>query len=92
MVKNSIKTLCFGILAILLCYAVDAFIDIRVSLEENEEACFSQLAVTFSNGVDPEGIFRKDLEELQSLVEYSLVARSQMLKVYSRLRDNRAAK
>ena len=74
---------------ILLYYAVDAYIDIQMSLEENEEACFSELTVIFSNGVDPNRVFQKDFEELQTLVEYSLVARSQMLKVYGRLRDNR---
>jgi len=89
MVIHSIKALSFGILVILFCYALDTYIDIRMSLKENEVACFSQLAATFSNGVDPDRIFLKDLEKLQSLVEYSLVARSQMLKVYSRLRDNR---
>ena len=89
MVIDRIKTLSFGILVILLFYAVDAYIDIQMSLDENEEACFSQLAVAFTNGVDPNTIFQKDFEDLQTLVEYSLVARSQMLKVYDRLRDNR---
>jgi hypothetical protein len=89
MKKRTIKRVSIGALALILGAAVYYYIAINLNLEEKEEACFAELTVKLANGASPDAIYQKDFEELQLLVEYSLVARSQMLEVSNRLRVNK---
>jgi hypothetical protein len=63
---------------------------VRISMNEEDRAttCYEQLADTLESGIDPTVIFQQKLTGLQSLVEQSLVARSEMLVVSNRLRVN----
>lgn len=57
--------------------------------EERASACYAQLGETLDSGVDPALIYQGRLNDLQTLVEMSLVARSEMLVVANRLRVDR---
>jgi len=57
--------------------------------EERASACYAQLGETLESGVDPALIYQGRLNDLQTLVEMSLVARSEMLVVANRLRVDR---
>jgi hypothetical protein len=89
MKKSLIKKLAFGLAILLVVVAVYTYIDIRADLKTKEEACFEQLIIKLDGSKPPEIIFQEDFEKLQLLVEYSLVARSQMLEVSNRLRVNK---
>lgn len=58
-------------------------------IEKNHEArnlaCFDQVAAILESGADPSAYFQAQLSDLQSLVERSLVVRSEMLVVTNRL-------
>lgn len=77
----------FGIVATILVIAWGGYTWYRI--EKNEEtrmfACFEQIAETLDGGTDPDAVFQSQLADLQSLVERSLVARSEMLVVANRL-------
>ena len=62
---------------------------IASNIEEQELACFDALAEVLNTGADPEQVYATELERLQSLVEQSLVVRSQMLEIANRLRVNK---
>ncbi len=66
-----------------------AWLRISMNQDAREEACFNELAAVLQGGVDPDALFGQRLGELQSLVERSLVARSEMLVVSNRLRVDR---
>ena len=53
------------------------------SLRENE--CFEKIAIALDKTSSPELIFKKDFGSLQLLVEYSLVARAEMLEISNRI-------
>jgi hypothetical protein len=89
MKKRTIKRVLLGALVLILSAAVYYYIDINLNLAAKEEACFADLTLKLADGVSPDAVFQKDFEELQLLVEYSLVARSQMLEVSNRLRVNK---
>lgn len=89
MKKSRIKKISLGILALILAYAAYAFIDMATDLKEKETACFEQLTLKLVDGASADSIFQQDFEELQLLVEQSLVARSQMLEVASRLKNDK---
>jgi hypothetical protein len=57
-------------------------------VEEQQVACFDALADKLGSGVLPELLFQDDFENLQLLVEQSLVARAEMLEISNRLRLN----
>ena len=89
MKKRTIKRALWGGLILIIGAAAYYYIDINSSLKEKEEACFAELTFRLAKGTSPDSIFQKDFEDLQLLVEYSLVARSQMLEVVNRLRENK---
>ena len=89
MKKRTIKRILGGVLILILGSAIYYYIDITQNLKAKEEACFAELTTRLAEGTSPEAIFQKDFEGLQLLVEYSLVARSQMLEVSNRLRVNK---
>ena len=86
--KSTFKKIVFGLFIIIIGYASYAYVDIVLALKAKEEACFAQLALTFTERGAPEEIFEKDFEKVLYLVEHSLVARSQMLEVSARLKEN----
>ena len=89
MIKKSTRNkIALGSAMLIIGYAIYSYINIQLHLREKEEACFTQLAETLSSGLSPDELFQADFYLLQSLVEYSLVARSQMLEVSGRLRVN----
>ncbi len=65
----------------------------RLSMKDAERAsaCYAQLGETLESGVDPARIYQEKLNDLQTLVEQSLVARSEMLVVANRLRVDKDA-
>lgn len=65
----------------------------RLSMKDAERAsaCYAQLGETLESGVDPARIYQEKLSDLQTLVEQSLVARSEMLVVANRLRVDQDA-
>lgn len=89
MKKRTIKRILAGALILITGTAIYYYIDITQDLKAKEEACFAQLTVKLADGASPDAIFQEDFENLQLLVEFSLVARSQMLEVSNRLRLNR---
>lgn len=89
MKKRRLKNISLGLIGILVFIAIYYYFGIKSNLKEKEEACFVQLTEKLKTGVDPKLIFQEDFNELQLLVEYSLVARTQMLEVANRLRINK---
>ena len=89
MKKPTIKRALWGGLILIIGIAAYYYIDITLNLKVKEEACFAELTLRLAEGTSPDLIFQKDFERLQILVEYSLVARSQMLEVANRLKENR---
>jgi hypothetical protein len=65
-----------------------SYLRISTKVEEQQVACFDALADKLSSGVLPELLFQEDFENLQLLVEQSLVARAEMLEISNRLRLN----
>ena len=86
--RRLVKRLFLGLAILVVGYAGYTYIRIQISLQEKEEACIAHLTETLTSGLTPEEIFQRSYTRLQSLVEYSLVARSEMLKVAGRLREN----
>lgn len=66
--------------------SVVTYFHISANIEEQELACFDALAEVLDAGADPEHVYAIELGRLQSLVEQSLVVRSQMLEIANRLR------
>ena len=89
MKKSSFKNITLSLLGIIVLVTIYYYFDINSNLKEKEEACFVQLTQKAENGVAPELLFQEDFDELQLLVEYSLVARTQMLEVANRLSINK---
>lgn len=83
--KRSLRIAALAI-AILVTFSVYMYFKVNRTIEENENLCFDSIAEQLERGVTPIQIFQKDFEELQLLVEYSLIARSQMLEISNRLR------
>ena len=65
----------------------------RLSITDAERAsaCYEQLGEILESDVDPARIYQGKLNDLQTLVEQSLVARSEMLVVANRLRVDKDA-
>jgi len=82
-----------AVVILILVVAISAYYYFKISsnLTRKEDACFEALAQKFNAGTSPEVLFQQELENLQFLVEASLVARSQMLEVSGRLKQNREA-
>ena len=85
---KSIKKIILGLLITIVVLAAYSYFKIKSNAEGREIVCFDKLAVKLESGIDPELIFQDDFEKLQQLVEYSLVARAEMLEVSNRLRVN----
>ena len=58
-------------------------------VEEKKDVCFKNLKIKLDNGISPIDIYNKDFNNLQYYVERSLIARSEMLKVGNKLRQNK---
>ncbi len=87
--RSTIKKLALVLLIAIVGSATYTYFNIANNNRERELVCFEKLALKLENGTPPSLIFQEDYEELQLLVEYSLVARSEMLEVSSRLRLNK---
>ncbi|MFT7031872.1 MAG: hypothetical protein ACJA2S_000368 [Cyclobacteriaceae bacterium] len=88
MKNNTIKKLSIGLVLVILTLSVYTYFSISNKQTEREATCFEKLAVKLSDGASPDSIYQVDFGKLQLLVEYSLVARSEMLEVSNRLREN----
>ena len=79
-----------GVAAIVVvAFSIYMYFKVTATVTKNENICFDRLAEELESGTTPEQIFQQDFSALQLLVEYSLVARSQMLEISNRLRvDN----
>ena len=84
--KKSIKKIGIVVIAGLIIYSGYTYFRITNNTIAREQVCFDKLANILDSGTPPELVFKEDYEELQLLMEYSLVARSQMLEVSNRLR------
>ncbi|MEJ2109624.1 MAG: hypothetical protein P8Z37_06870 [Acidobacteriota bacterium] len=88
---NVWKMLFRKIIPILAAVAIVAaavyYIRMAVHLNEKEEQCLASIRNQLEKGTAPESIYLREFEELQSLVEYSLVARSEMLTIAARLKE-----
>ena len=89
MKKSSIKKLFIGIFTLIIVSATYIYFSIKSKQQSREIVCFESLMTKLEDGVPPEFVFQEDFEKLQLLVEYSLVARSEMLEVSNRLRLNK---
>ena len=80
-----------GLVLVLVSSVWAGYTYVRISgnLAERESACFKQLTTIVESGIAPEELFQQKLGRLQSLVEQSLVARTEMLEIANRLRLNR---
>ena len=87
--KSQWKKLGFGFVIVASVYSLYTYVRISNSLAEREMACFDEIGARLDDGADADVQFRKEYDELQLLVEYSLVARSQMLEISNRLRLNK---
>lgn len=87
--RRIIKKISFGLVLIIIVLSTYTYIQISINQDRRETACFEDLALKLDNDIPPELIFQNDFAKLQLLVEYSLVARAQMLEVSNRLRLNR---
>ena len=89
MKKSTIKKLSLGLLIIVLGTTAFTYFKIKSNSKDRDLKCFDSLQVKLENGVPPDSIFQEDFDNLQMLVEYSLVARTTMLEVSNRLRLNK---
>lgn len=86
MTKSKVLKIIYFLVAIVILSGIYTYYKINKNQIEREVLCFEELAIKLDNGIAPQDIFKEDFQELQKLVEYSLVARTQMLEVASRLR------
>ncbi|MDH3273758.1 MAG: YiiX/YebB-like N1pC/P60 family cysteine hydrolase [Gammaproteobacteria bacterium] len=86
--KANILKLALGLVVVAGVWSAYTYWRISNRVEEQQIACFDALADKLSSGVSPELIFQEDMDNLQLLVEQSLVARAEMLEVSNRLRLN----
>ena len=89
MKRSTVKKLGLGLLIIIICSVSYTYYKINKNNLEREIVCFEKLASKIENGTPPNLIFQEDYEKLQMLVEFSLVARAEMLEVSNRLRLNK---
>ncbi|MFY0627740.1 MAG: hypothetical protein JXR07_15690 [Reichenbachiella sp.] len=82
------RKIAFGLIIIILGYAAFTYFNITFNLKEKENSCLAVLKDKMKLGLSPDSIYREELDKLQYLVEYSLVARTQMLEVSSRLKKH----
>jgi len=65
------------------------FVSMSYNEAQREIACFDALADVLAAGTAPDQVFQENYENLQLLVEQSLVIRSEMLEVANRLRGDK---
>ncbi|MFT6866295.1 MAG: hypothetical protein ACJA08_001126 [Cyclobacteriaceae bacterium] len=87
--KRLISRIAIAIIILIVAYGAFTYFNIAANVEEKEMSCFDQLALKLADGTPPELLYQEDYEKLQMLMEYSLVARSQMLEVANRLKSNK---
>jgi len=77
-----------GIVVAIVAIAIGGYNWFRIEANEKArmQACFEQVGNILEGGANPDTVFLSQFESLQSLVERSLVARSEMLVVSNRLR------
>ena len=71
---------------ILLIISGYTYFKISKHKKQRKNECFEKIAIALETTSSPELIFKKDFDSLQLLVEYSLVARAEMLEISNRLR------
>lgn len=89
MKRSHLKKGLFVLAIVISCSAIYTYYKINKNAAEREFVCFEKLTLKLENGIAPDLIFQEDFEELQLLVEYSLVARTEMLEVSNRLKSNK---
>jgi hypothetical protein len=62
-------------------------IRVKNELRARNEKCLASIRDQLEQGMTPGGIYSREFEVLQTLVEYSLVARAEMLKIAAGLRE-----
>lgn len=87
--KPLIKKVSIGLIVVLSIYSIYTYYNISTQKVVRENQCFNKLTRILENGALPESVFQKAFDSLQLMVEYSLVARSEMLEVSNRLRVDR---
>ena len=88
MLRFNFRKILLGAVSIIVLLAVVTYFNINVKQKKRDELCFNALAEKLDNGVSPDMIFKEDYENLQRLVEYSLVARTEMLEVFQKIQDD----
>lgn len=91
MKKRISKKIGLGLVIFLAGLVAYTYFRISINQSKRKSVCFAELAKRLENGNTPYQLFQQDLEKLQLLVEYSLVARSEMLEVANRLKQHKDA-
>lgn len=79
------KRILLSLIVILVLVAGYTYLNINAKQKKRDEFCFNALAKKLDNKISPDMIFKEDYENLQLLVEYSLVARTEMLEVFQKI-------
>jgi len=85
MIKKYSKKILIVTLLTLAASGTYTIVKIGLHKSEREIECFDALAAKLDGGMSPVAVANEDLDELQVLVERSLVARTRMLEVANRL-------
>ena len=73
---------------VVVAWSAYTYVRISSKIEKQELACFDELANILDAGANPLQEIQQQFDELQLLVEKSLVIRSEMLEIANRLRLN----
>ncbi len=84
-----IQKISIGLVLLIIGFSTYTYFRISINQNIRKTACFEDLVLKLENDIPPELIFQDDFDKLQLLVEYSLVARAEMLEVSTRLRLNK---
>jgi hypothetical protein len=86
MKKPHIKRMAIGLMIGVSLLSIYTYFNFSAKKVVRENVCFEKLTQVLEDGSSPDVIFQKEFDSLQVLMEYSLVARSEMLVVSNRLR------
>jgi hypothetical protein len=83
-----IRITIIGLVTVAMAIAVYTYVRITFNQTKRDTICFEGFIQKLDSGISPEQLVKKDYDTLQLLVEKSLVGRSQMLDVSSRMKVN----
>ncbi len=84
--KIRLRKLLLVIVAVALVVIGIFYFRVTKELRTRAEKCLASIRLQLEQGISPDSIYLREYEELQSLVEYSLVARAEMLKIAAGLK------